>query len=299
MGLLRAVVLGLVQGITEFLPISSTAHLRITPELFGWQDPGAAFDAIIQLGTVAAVLVYFRRDIVQLLRAWVDGIAAAGAARHHRVASGLVRPGGHAAGGGARLRVQARDRDQPALALRRGRVDDRPGPAARRRRVDRAPRAAPRRHDLDGTGGSSASGRRWRSSRARAAPAPPSPAACGGGSGARMRPATRSCSPSPPPPPPGLFELRHLRHASTPFTGAELVVAAVVAFGLGDARHRGPAPVPAHAHHAGVRGVPAAARRAAARASARRAAPSGCRAGRRRGPRATLPAPPARESVPP
>lgn len=74
MGLLRAVVLGLVQGITEFLPISSTAHLRITPELFGWQDPGAAFDAIIQLGTVAAVLVYFRRDILQLLRAWVDGL---------------------------------------------------------------------------------------------------------------------------------------------------------------------------------------------------------------------------------
>src|SRR3974390_2933661 len=74
MGLLRAAVLGLVQGITEFLPISSTAHLRITPELFGWQDPGAAFDAIIQLGTVAAVLVYFRHDIVQLLRAWVEGI---------------------------------------------------------------------------------------------------------------------------------------------------------------------------------------------------------------------------------
>jgi len=74
MGLLRAVVLGLVQGITEFLPISSTAHLRIAPELFGWQDPGAAFDAIIQLGTVAAVLVYFRRDIVQLLRSWVDGL---------------------------------------------------------------------------------------------------------------------------------------------------------------------------------------------------------------------------------
>lgn len=74
MGLLRAVVLGLVQGITEFLPISSTAHLRITPELFGWQDPGAAFDAIIQLGTVAAVLVYFRRDIVQMLASWVDGL---------------------------------------------------------------------------------------------------------------------------------------------------------------------------------------------------------------------------------
>src|SRR5215470_17914660 len=70
----RAVVLGLVQGITEFLPISSTAHLRIVPALLDWPDPGAAFDAIIQLGTVAAVLVYFRRDILRLLVAWVEGI---------------------------------------------------------------------------------------------------------------------------------------------------------------------------------------------------------------------------------
>jgi undecaprenyl-diphosphatase len=74
MGLLRAVVLGLVQGITEFLPISSTAHLRIVPELFAWPDPGAAFDAIIQLGTVAAVLVYFRHDIVALTGAWLQGL---------------------------------------------------------------------------------------------------------------------------------------------------------------------------------------------------------------------------------
>jgi undecaprenyl-diphosphatase len=74
MGLFRAVVLGLVQGITEFLPISSTAHLRIVPELLDWPDPGAAFDAIIQLGTVAAVLVYFRRDIVRLFAAWLEGI---------------------------------------------------------------------------------------------------------------------------------------------------------------------------------------------------------------------------------
>lgn len=74
MGLLRAVVLGLVQGITEFLPISSTAHLRIVPALLDWPDPGAAFDAIIQLGTVAAVLVYFRRDIVRMFTAWVKGI---------------------------------------------------------------------------------------------------------------------------------------------------------------------------------------------------------------------------------
>ncbi|MGZ5958343.1 MAG: undecaprenyl-diphosphate phosphatase, partial [Myxococcaceae bacterium] len=56
MGLLRAVVLGLVQGITEFLPISSTAHLRIVPALLGWGDPGAFYSSFIQLGTVAAVI---------------------------------------------------------------------------------------------------------------------------------------------------------------------------------------------------------------------------------------------------
>ena len=56
MSLLEAVVLGLVQGLTEFLPISSTAHLRIVPALLGWEDPGAAYSAIIQLGTVIAVL---------------------------------------------------------------------------------------------------------------------------------------------------------------------------------------------------------------------------------------------------
>ncbi len=74
MGLLEAVVLGLVQGLTEFLPISSTAHLRIAPELFGWKDPGAAYSAVIQLGTVAAVLLYFRKDLAQLSRGFVVGL---------------------------------------------------------------------------------------------------------------------------------------------------------------------------------------------------------------------------------
>lgn len=74
MSLVEAVVLGLVQGLTEFLPISSTAHLRITPELFGWRDPGAAYSAVIQLGTVLAVLIYFRQDIVRITVAWVKGL---------------------------------------------------------------------------------------------------------------------------------------------------------------------------------------------------------------------------------
>lgn len=75
MDLLQAIILGLVQGLTEFLPVSSTAHLRITPELFGWKDPGAAYSAVIQLGTTAAVLLYFRKDIVALTRAFVVQLA--------------------------------------------------------------------------------------------------------------------------------------------------------------------------------------------------------------------------------
>src|SRR3954462_12138577 len=76
MGFLEALVLGLVQGITEFLPISSTAHLRIAPELFGWPDPGAAYSAVIQLGTVAAVIVYFWKDLLRLGAAFFKGLAA-------------------------------------------------------------------------------------------------------------------------------------------------------------------------------------------------------------------------------
>ena len=69
MSLWHALVLGLVQGLTEFIPISSTAHLRIVPALLGWPDPGTAFSAVIQLGTLAAVLVYFQRDLPLLLAA--------------------------------------------------------------------------------------------------------------------------------------------------------------------------------------------------------------------------------------
>ena len=70
MSLIEALVLGIVQGLTEFLPISSTAHLRIVPAFFGWGDPGAAFTAVTQLGTMAAVLLYFRADLWRISRAW-------------------------------------------------------------------------------------------------------------------------------------------------------------------------------------------------------------------------------------
>ncbi|MGW8649187.1 undecaprenyl-diphosphate phosphatase, partial [Nocardia salmonicida] len=66
----QALVLGLVQGLTEFLPISSSAHLRIVSGVFFGDDAGASFTAVTQLGTEAAVLVYFAKDIQRILVAW-------------------------------------------------------------------------------------------------------------------------------------------------------------------------------------------------------------------------------------
>jgi undecaprenyl-diphosphatase len=71
---LQAVILGLVQGLTEFLPISSSAHLRILPELFGWEDPGAPFTAVTHLGSAVAIVAYFARDIVRISRAWLRSL---------------------------------------------------------------------------------------------------------------------------------------------------------------------------------------------------------------------------------
>src|SRR4051812_14331107 len=74
MDALQAIVLGIVQGLTEFLPISSTAHLRLVPAFFGWEDPGTAFTAVVQLGTMAAVLLYFRHDLWNIARAWLRSL---------------------------------------------------------------------------------------------------------------------------------------------------------------------------------------------------------------------------------
>lgn len=74
MSAFEAIVLGIVQGLTEFLPISSTAHLRIVPAFAGWEDPGAAFTAVTQLGTMAAVLLYFRADLWRITRAWTRSL---------------------------------------------------------------------------------------------------------------------------------------------------------------------------------------------------------------------------------
>lgn len=70
---LKSIVLGAVQGATEFLPISSTSHLRIVPAFLGWSDPGAAYTAVIQLGTTAAVLIFFRADLLRIARGFLGG----------------------------------------------------------------------------------------------------------------------------------------------------------------------------------------------------------------------------------
>jgi len=74
MTMFEALVLGVVQGVTEFLPISSTAHLRIVPALAGWGDPGAALTAVLQLGTLVAVVGYFLPDLLRMLRAAVAAV---------------------------------------------------------------------------------------------------------------------------------------------------------------------------------------------------------------------------------
>ncbi|WP_229054016.1 undecaprenyl-diphosphate phosphatase [Aeromicrobium sp. Leaf350] len=74
MDFLQSLVLGLLQGLTEFLPISSSAHLAIFPKFFGWSDPGAAYTAVVQIGTEIAVVLYFWRDIWTIGSGWVRGV---------------------------------------------------------------------------------------------------------------------------------------------------------------------------------------------------------------------------------
>src|SRR5438477_12048122 len=74
MNISQSLVIGIVQGLTEFIPISSTAHIRIIPALLGWPDPGSAFTAVIQLGTILAVLIYFREDLARAIGGWFRGL---------------------------------------------------------------------------------------------------------------------------------------------------------------------------------------------------------------------------------
>lgn len=74
MSIVEAIILGIAQGLTEFLPISSTGHLRVVPAFFGWEDPGAFFTAAVQLGTMVAVVIYFRSDLWRIARTWLTSL---------------------------------------------------------------------------------------------------------------------------------------------------------------------------------------------------------------------------------
>src|ERR1043166_4419042 len=78
MSIIEAIVLGLLQGLTEFIPISSPAHLEIVPVLLGWGDPGAAASAVIQFGTWIAAVIYFFPDIVRLIAGFFRGLVNRG-----------------------------------------------------------------------------------------------------------------------------------------------------------------------------------------------------------------------------
>ncbi|MFF7471916.1 undecaprenyl-diphosphate phosphatase [Streptomyces sp. NPDC008092] len=86
----ESLVLGLVQGLTEFLPVSSSAHLRLTAAFSGWKDPGAAFTAITQIGTETAVLIYFRKDIGRIVSAWFRSLFDKAMRRDHDAQMGWL-----------------------------------------------------------------------------------------------------------------------------------------------------------------------------------------------------------------
>ncbi|MFE0545037.1 undecaprenyl-diphosphate phosphatase [Streptomyces sp. NPDC058891] len=90
MSWLESLILGLVQGLTEFLPVSSSAHLRLTAAFAGWEDPGAAFTAITQIGTEAAVLIYFRKDIANIVSAWFRSLFDKEMRRDHNAKMGWL-----------------------------------------------------------------------------------------------------------------------------------------------------------------------------------------------------------------
>lgn len=87
----QAAVLGIVQGVTEFLPISSSAHLKVVPVVLGWGDPGITFTAVIHLGSIAAIIWYFRTDLKQLLQGTWQGLKAKNFYHHDlRLTAGIL-----------------------------------------------------------------------------------------------------------------------------------------------------------------------------------------------------------------
>ena len=86
MELVHHAVLALVQGLTEFLPISSSAHLILVPVLTGWQDQGLAFDIAVHVGTLSAVMLYFRTELIAMAGAWLNSLLGRGLTPDARLA---------------------------------------------------------------------------------------------------------------------------------------------------------------------------------------------------------------------
>jgi undecaprenyl-diphosphatase len=82
MTLTQIIVLALIQGLTEFLPVSSSAHLIIGSRALGWPDQGLVFDVATHLGTLVAVLIYFRRELMEMAKAWIDPVTCASDRQH-------------------------------------------------------------------------------------------------------------------------------------------------------------------------------------------------------------------------
>ncbi|MDH5764892.1 MAG: undecaprenyl-diphosphate phosphatase [Gammaproteobacteria bacterium] len=78
MDFIQIIVLAIVQGLTEFLPVSSSAHLILVPVLTGWKDQGLAFDVAVHVGTLSAVVLYFRKEIIQMIRSWFRSVTGKG-----------------------------------------------------------------------------------------------------------------------------------------------------------------------------------------------------------------------------
>lgn len=86
MSTMHVIILSLIQGLTEFLPISSSAHLILPSQLLGWQDQGEIFDVTVHLGTLLAVVIYFRKDVLSMLSAWSGSLVGRGASAQSRLA---------------------------------------------------------------------------------------------------------------------------------------------------------------------------------------------------------------------
>ncbi|MEY3220825.1 MAG: hypothetical protein RIT27_2182 [Pseudomonadota bacterium] len=90
MGIVQIVVLGIVQGLTEFLPVSSSAHLVLVPYFAHWQDQGLEFDVALHVGSLVAVLIYFRQDLLLISKAWFDSLFKQRHSQESRLAWGIL-----------------------------------------------------------------------------------------------------------------------------------------------------------------------------------------------------------------